>query len=57
MVGWLVGWLRPTAGYNGSIGTVVFSYKKKNDLNVAWFTEDWFKQICHFQVLLIIHWW
>jgi hypothetical protein len=36
---------------------VVFRHKKNNNLNAAWFTEDWFKQICCFQVPLIIHCW
>lgn len=49
----VVSWLRPKAELNGSMGAVVvFSHRKNTDLNVAWFTEDWFKQICYLQVLL-----
>lgn len=49
----VVSWLRPKAELNGSMGAVVvFSHRKNTDLNVAWFTEDWFKQIYYVQVLL-----
>lgn len=49
----VVSWLRPKAELNGSMGAVVvFSHRKNTNLNVAWYTEDWFKQICYLQVLL-----
>lgn len=48
-----VGWLRPKAELNGSMGAVVvFSHKKDDDLNVPWCTKAEFRQICHFQVFL-----
>lgn len=38
---------------NGSTGAItVFSHNKNNNLHIVWF-----KQICHFQVLIIIHCW
>lgn len=46
-------WARPTAEVKGSLGTPVGVYHKENH-DAAWFTKDWFKQMCCFQVLVMI---
>lgn len=52
------GCLVRTQSWFMTLGTIIVcSHKKNNDLEVVWCTEVCFKQVCHLQVLIIMHCW